>query len=340
MPYQYRCLVSALTCCTVLAIAGTARAATTITPDAPATAAATAVTRRAISTNARISNHPQPLIPRVAPEVAVAQASQVAPPVPGELQSMRLLYGSAYNKNGSVVETPDPQGLRVDKEPGYHHSITEYVTPWLTATVTLNGSRYFIATGQGHSIEDPNHPDATSHGQSAYISAIWFALQGNRWVVAGKTLNLAVDGTFGEVNGKPWRPFPQIFALKSAALLVPDEGGYMQGGAANSWYSIYQFSTRGLQFLGQVPSGADNTGVGAPPVVSFDGKVVAASMATNGDPQVTIAYDGKAAPRNKSVDLHHGLCTFVYRQDAVHPHQSGFKPTTPQCKAIVGSISS
>lgn len=77
---------------------------------------------------------------RVALKVAAARAIQTVPPVPTELRSMQLLYGAAYRKNGSVVETPDPQGLRVNKEPGYHHTITEYVTPWLTATVTLNGS--------------------------------------------------------------------------------------------------------------------------------------------------------------------------------------------------------
>lgn len=330
---QYRYLVPALACLTLLAIAGAACAAATATPNAPLSVSGAAAVGRVLPIDERVSG--QPL---VALEVAAVQASHAAPPAPTELQSMRLLYGSAYSKTGSVVETPDPQGLRVNKEPGYHHAITEYVVPWLTATVALNGSRYFIVTGQGHSVEDPSHPADTSHVQSAYISAIWFALQGNRWVVAGKILNLAVDGTFGAVNGKPWRPFPQIFALKNAALLVPDEGDYLQEGLGNSWYSIYQFSTRGLQFLGQVPSGADNTGVGAKPVVSFDGKVVAASMTTNGDPQITIAYDGKAAPRNKPVNLHHGLCTFVYRQDAAHSAQSGFKPTTPQCKAIVDSM--
>lgn len=339
MLHTYRYLVPAFTCCTMIAIAGMAHAATTITPDAPPTAAEVAAAHQTISANERISGHPLTLHQRVALEVAAAQSSHAAPPVPTELESMRLLYGEAYRKNGSVVETPDPQGLRVNKEPGYHHTITEYVTPWLTATVTLNGSRYFIATGQGHSIEDPSHPDDASHAQSAYISAIWFVLQGNRWVVAGKTLNLAVDGSFGMVTGKPWSPFPQTVVLKNAVLLVADEGGYMNQGFSSSWYPIYQFSMRGLQFLGKVPSGADNTGADAMPVVSIDGKVVAAATTVNDHPQITIAYSGRTELQNKPVDLHHGLCTFVYRQDAAHPHQSGFKPTTPKCKAIVASMS-
>lgn len=59
-PYQY--LVPALTCCALLAIAGTVHAATTITADAQPTAAETAAVRRALagdfSEEERTEHHP------------------------------------------------------------------------------------------------------------------------------------------------------------------------------------------------------------------------------------------------------------------------------------------
>lgn len=59
---QYQCLVPALTFCTMLAIAGTAHAAETITPDAPPTAAEIAAARRALPGDfrdaERMSHHP------------------------------------------------------------------------------------------------------------------------------------------------------------------------------------------------------------------------------------------------------------------------------------------
>lgn len=112
------------------------------------------------------------------PTLAVAAVAHQAPMAPPELQTMQLLYGPAYTKPGSVVETPDPQGMRANKGPGYHHTITEYVTPWKTATVNVDGTSYFVATGQGHAVDDPQDPKDAAHVQSAYISAIWFAWKG------------------------------------------------------------------------------------------------------------------------------------------------------------------
>lgn len=62
MPRQYRYLVPAYAFCALLSAAGTARAATTITPNARPTAAETAAARRALPGDfrdaERISHHP------------------------------------------------------------------------------------------------------------------------------------------------------------------------------------------------------------------------------------------------------------------------------------------
>ena len=262
-----------------------------------------------------------------------------APAVPTELQSMQLLYGQAYTQRGSVVNTADTLGMRANKESGYNHTITEYVTPWKTATVTLNGKTYFIATGQGHAVNDPKDPSSAAHVQSAYISAIWFSLEGSRWVPAGKRLNFAADGSFGQVNGSPWSVFPQMAPLKNSILLVADEGGYMNQGYSSSWYPVYVFDTTGLHFLGSLSSGGDNTGAEATPPISFTGKIVAATTAPNGQPQITLSYNGETVIQGKPVKLKGMLCNFLYHADAKHPGQGSFKPTTPSCDEIVGSSS-
>lgn len=269
----------------------------------------------------------------------LSSSSLAAPAVPTELQAMQLLYGQAYTQRGSVVKTADTLGIRANKEPGYNYTITEYVTPWKTATVTLNGKTYFIATGQGHSVNDPKDPSFASHAQSAYISAIWFSLEGSRWVPAGKRLNLAVDGSFGQVDGNPWSVFPQMAPLKNSILLVADEGGYMNQGYGSSWYPVYVFNVNGLQSLGALSSGGDNTGAGATPAISFTGKIVAATTAPNGQPQITLSYSGNTVIQGKPVKLNKTLCNFLYQADAKQPDQSRFKPTTEQCAQIAGSAS-
>ncbi len=269
--------------------------------------------------------------------LAVANNANAAPVAPAELHAMRLLYGPAYTQRGSVVETPDPHGVRVNKKPGYHHTITEYVTPWKTATLTLDGASYFVATGQGHAVEDPRHPRDAAHVQAAYISAVWFTWKVGHWVMAGKEMNLTADGSFGQVAGKPWTPFPKIALLQHAALLVADEGGYMNQGYATSWYPIYEFTATGLRSLGNVPRGADNTGTGMAPVISFKGKFLSAAMDAQGFPKITLAFSGKTAIRNKSVDIHNVPCTFDYQNDPTKPQGERFKPSTLECEAIVAS---
>lgn len=250
---------------------------------------------------------------------------------------MQLLYGPAYTKPGSVVETPDSQGMRANKGPGYHHTITEYVTPWKTATVNVDGTSYFVATGQGHAVDDPQDPKDAAHVQSAYISAIWFAWKGDHWVMSGKSMNLDAEGAFGVAAGNPWTPFPQMAQLKDAALLVADEQGDMHQGYAVSWLPIYEFTSKGLQSLGSVMSGADNTAAGASPQISFAGKIVAATTLADGLPSLTISYSGSTEIENRPEVLSNLQCTFNY---SVNPTKSGdaaFTPTTPQCAAVVDS---
>lgn len=52
---QYRCIATSLTLCAMLAVAGKARAVTTVTPDAPPTAAQTAAVRRALPGDFRLA---------------------------------------------------------------------------------------------------------------------------------------------------------------------------------------------------------------------------------------------------------------------------------------------
>lgn len=271
--------------------------------------------------------------------LVVARHAIAAPVAPAELHAMRLLYGPGYSRRGSVVETPDPHGVRVNKPSGYHHTITEYVTPWKTARVTLDGTSYFIATGQGHAVENPQHPSEAAHVGAAYVSAIWFAWKAGHWTMAGKDMNLTSDGSFGEVVGKPWTPFPKIASLQHAAVLVADEGGYMNQGNATRWFPIYEFTATRLRSLGNVPSGADNTGAGMTPVISFKGKFISAAMDTQGFPEITLSFSGKTALRNKPIDLHNVPCTFDYQNDPAKPQGQRFKPTTPECEAIVASSS-
>ncbi|CUA96276.1 hypothetical protein Ga0061069_10473 [Thiomonas bhubaneswarensis] len=269
--------------------------------------------------------------------LVVATHANAAPVAPTELHAMRLLYGPAYTRRGSVVEVPDPHGVRFNKPPGYHHTITEYVTPWKTASVTLDGTPYFIATGQGHAVENPQHPSEAAHVQAAYISAIWFAWKAGHWTMAGKDMNLTSDGSFGEAVGKPWTPFPRVALLQHAAVLVADEGGYMNQGNANSWFPIYEFTATGLRSLGNVPSGADNTGSGMKPVISFKGKFLSAAMDGQGFPTITLGFSGKTAIHNKPVDLHNVPCSFDYQNDPAKPQGQRFRPTTQECEDILAS---
>ena len=269
--------------------------------------------------------------------LVVASDVHAAPVAPAELQAMRLLYGAGYTRRGSVVETPDPYAVRVNKDPGYHRTITEYAVPWKTATVTVDGTTYFIATGQGHAVEDPRDPKDAAHAQSAYISAIWFEWKAGHWAAAGKAMNLTAAGSFGQVTGKLWTPFPRIALLPHAVLLVADEDGYMNQGYARRWFPIYEFTATGLRALGNIPSGADNTGAGTAPVISFMGKFMSATTDAHGLPEITLGFSGKAAMRNKPVDLHNVPCTFEYQNDPAKPQGNKFQPTTPECAAILAS---
>ena len=266
-------------------------------------------------------------------------AAVAAPAAPTELQAMRLLYGNGYTQRGSVVSIPDPLGIRANKEPGYHNTITEYVTPWKIAIVNLNGKTYFTATGQGHAVTEPSNPESAAHVQSAYISAIWFVLEGNRWVPAGKRLNFAVGGSSGVVDGKPWTDFPQMAPLKDSILLVAEEGGDMHQGYGSSWYPVYVFDKTGLNSLGEVTSGGDNTGAEASPVISFSGKIVAATTAANGQPLITLSYSGETVIQGKPVKMNGVLCGFLYRKDVKQPDTASFMPQTPQCTDIASSAS-
>ena len=269
----------------------------------------------------------------------ISQSALAAPPVPTELQAMQLLYGRAYKQRGSVVKTVDKLGMRVNKEPGYNHTILEYVTPWKIATVTLDGKTYFIATGQGHAVSDPNRPEDAAHVQSAYISAIWFTLEDGRWVPAGKQLNLAADGSFGQVNGKPWSGFPQMAPLENMVLLAADEGGYMNQGYSSSWYPVYAFDGSGFRYLGAVSSGGSNGGAGAEPEIAFSGTIIAANKASNGQLQLTLSYSGTTVLAGKPVKLDKVRCNFLYRADPKRPGEGSFEPATEQCRAIVQSAS-
>jgi hypothetical protein len=74
------------------------------------------------------------------------------------------------------------------------------------------------------------------------ISAIWFALENDRWVVAGKKLNLSREGEFGKAAGKSESPFKQTFPLKDGVVLVASEQSYTGQGYSYFWYPIYHFN--------------------------------------------------------------------------------------------------
>lgn len=270
--------------------------------------------------------------------LGASMASVMAAPAPPTVQqAMRLLYGPAYTHPGSVVTTRDLHGIRVNKLPNDRHIIVEYVTPWAAQVVSLGGKTYFIATGQGHAVSDPSHPSFAAHVQSAYISAIWFVLNGDRWVVSGKRQNLAADGSFGEVSGKPGAPFHQTLPMGQSVLLIADEQGYMNQGYGSSWYPVYRFGAQGLQSLGALPSGADNTGAGQTPVIAFSGKIVGATQSAAHAPVVTMSFSGTTALEGKPVKLSGVLCQLAYRPQAAQQGAPHFSATTPQCQAIVDS---
>jgi len=270
--------------------------------------------------------------------LGMSLTNALATPAPPTVQqAMRLLYGPAYTHPGSVVTTNDPHGVRVNKQPNDPHSIVEYVTPWAAQIVSLGGKTYFIATGQGHAVSDPSDPSFAGHVQSAYISAIWFVLNGDRWMFAGKQQNLTADGSFGEVAGKPGAPFHQTVSLGQSVLLIADEQGYMNQGYSSNWYPVYRFDAQGLRALGAIPSGGDNTGAGATPVIAFSGKIVGATLSAAQTPVVTMAFTGTTALEGKPLHLNGMLCQFAYRPRVAQQSDSHFSPTTPQCKAIIDS---
>ncbi len=260
-----------------------------------------------------------------------------APAAPAELQCMRLLYGPGYSRPGSVVQTPDPRGIRVNKPSGYQHMITEYVTPWKTATFVLGGTRYFVATGQGHAVEDPGHPSQASHAQAAYISAIWFARKAGHWAMVGKEINLSADGSFGQVVGRAWTAFPSVTALRDTVILVADEGGYMNQGYAVQWFPIYEFTARGLRALGNVPSGADNTGSGMKPLISFKGRVTNIGLDAHARPEISVLFNGRSSVGSRPVALHDTRCAFDYVGNPAGSMGRSFETTGPECAAILSN---
>ncbi len=264
--------------------------------------------------------------------------SLAAPVLPTLQQAMRLLYGPAYTKPGSVVSTSDPQGVRYNKPTDYRHTIVEFVTPWASQTVSLGNKSYFIATGQGYALADPSNPSAAAHYQSAYISAIWFVLEGDRWVVAGKQQNLTADGTFGRVGGKPGAPFYRTIPLGQSVLLVAGEQSVMYQGTSSKWYPVYRFDTRGIRALGALPSGGDNTNAMQPPVISFTGKIIGAKETPGHAPVFTISYTGTTVLNGHPAELANVKCSFVYRQQIASQSIPQRSPsTTPECEAIVAS---
>jgi hypothetical protein len=249
-----------------------------------------------------------------------------SPATPSERQAMQALFGAGYAGRGVVLSVP-----------GAQRRVIERVQPWLTASLTLDGVPYFIATAQGQEVTDPKAPSFASHAQSAYISAIWYALRNGRWTWVGKSYNLAEDGAFGKVNGDPWTPFPQVAMLRGGALLVASENDDMHQGYGTSWLPIYWFSKSGLQSLGNVISGGDNTGADTQPGIAFTGKAVTAGVNAEGMPLITVSYSGHTAIGDKPLMLNNTPCTFIYRRNPKQPGHSAFTATTPQCQSIVDS---
>lgn len=261
---------------------------------------------------------------------ALPLAVDAAPVPPDQLPTMQMLYGATYQKNGQVVSV-----IGEDSK-----VINECVKPWKTADIVLGGVNYFIATGQGAEVTNPSdsaQPCEPSHADPAYISAIWFSFQGGKWVALGKALNFTADGSWGNVNGGPWSPFPQMANLIKNTLLVADEGGYSNMGVSTSWYPIFAFSPNGLVSLGNIPSGMDDRGTGSQPVNLWNGKIVAASLSPIGMPKITLLYNGVAVVNNQPVKLKNTSCTFVYEMQAGDQQHPGFKLATPECAAIFES---
>lgn len=266
------------------------------------------------------------------------EVSMAAPAEPNELQAMQWLYGPAYVKTGSVVKTPDPHGIRVNKGPGYDNTITEYVRPWQTATVNLNGKTYFIATGQGSAVTNSENPSFTVQAQPAYISAIWFQLDGNHWVPVGREYNFAAEGSNGRVNGRPWSIFPQRALLKNQVLLVGEEDGFETQGYASSWYPIYTFNGNALKYLGGLSSGGSNGGAGVTPVISIQGKIIAAALSSDGQPHIILSFNGNTVIQGKAIQLHNTQCKFISEKNSRGVNRNVFKPTTQLCMEIVKSV--
>ncbi|MGC9007709.1 MAG: hypothetical protein ACP5IY_01325 [Halothiobacillaceae bacterium] len=149
-----------------------------------------------------------------------------------------------------------------------------------------------VEKGQEALFQRPVKRDDPAHVDQALISAIWFALENDRWVVAGKKLNLSREGEFGKAAGKSESPFKQTFPLKDGVVLVASEQSYTGQGYSYFWYPIYHFNAQeGLRYLGWVRSGLDNTGA-APFIdktINYSDKVVGAKEDERGMPILTLS---------------------------------------------------
>ena len=276
--------------------------------------------------------------------LAISVKTNAGSAIPTELQSMSMLYGPAYTKRGSIIETIDEMGIRRNKDSGYHHTITEYVTPWKIATISLNGTAYFIATGQGYAVHNSQNSGSPAHVQSAYISAIWFVNHHGKWLIAGKAMNMGYGGAFGTMAGSPWTPFPQIMRLGQDFLLIADQNKDSHQGYQNQDLPLFLFTAHGLQSLGEFPNGADDTGALAKPETSFSGKIVSATYTMDGLPEFTVSYSGKTVLQGKPIVFRNVICEFTHRNISagtdvwgVDRIKAEFKPAGTYCTKIFNS---